>query len=62
MVFKRAVLGLIWRLERGIIFGFGAEFARLFVGIEPVENGIGDILGHAGQVHQKRSWIASTGS
>ena len=50
--FQRPVLGGVRRIERGVVVDFGAVFARLVVGVDPVEDGVGDVLGHPRQAHQ----------
>ena len=47
------VLGSIRRHKRRVVIDFGAEFARLVVVVQPVQNGIGDLDCHARQGHQQ---------
>jgi len=51
----RAVLGGIAGREAGVVIDLGALLARLVVGVEPIENRVGHIFGHAGQRHQQRA-------
>ncbi len=58
---ERAVFAVIRRRQRLVVVVFRATFARRIVGVEPIENRVGDVFGHIGQRHQEIVPFAARG-
>ena len=50
--FEGAVLAPVGGSQRKIIIAFGAVGAGIVVGVDPIEDRVGDVIGHIGQFHQ----------